>query len=1799
MVSVVTGSGAGLVNTSKDVLGAAGGLGQASTGRAGEQVTVNAANGNLVVQDRDEFLAGVGPDANLLRTYNSQGGWDGDNGDRWRIGYYRKVYGLGGGMIKRVEADGRLTTYTLEGGQYVSKDGSGQYDTLSYDAPSDTWTWRDGDTGTTETYQLYGAGNYRLTRVTDPEGHYVAIDYSGDQISRISTYKAGGATAIGVIKLTYGGTKLQSTEYWESGAKARSLTRYDYDSSDRLWHVTTDLSPDDSAVADGKVYTITYGYEGAAVDARLNSIQQTDGTQITISYESGTGRVASVLDGRGLGTTFTYDAPGTTTVKDALGQATTLKYSPKGELLEILGAVTGGSSFTQKYTYDPTTGDLLTSTNAKNETTTYEYNSVGAMTRRTDAAGNVLERGYTSGNLLATETLYLVPDPDGPTNAGTASKPLTTNYYYDTTSGRRRLMYVIYGDGSLTSYVYDGLGQLTDTFKYSPDVVFSGNRQTWSEVSAFATNAFKTDKGIQRLHHEYDLRGLLSKERSYASSTYNATTNGFDSVDATDTIYTYDPSGRLLSRLDASGVKLAYEYDGLGRITKSLDTNLVATVYSYDDVGRKTSVQLANGQTTVQTFNQWGDLVASDVLGAGNTQANPKALGATQYSYDNLGRLWRTTDATGVAVFSLYDVSGRKSADIAANGQLTEYLYDAAGRLIQRIAYATLLSQTTLSGLTAASTVASVRPAMQVDQDRITTSYYDMAGRLTGVLDADGYLSVTKYDGASAVTSQTTYANAVAVTRLDVSKGTTQSSAPSQPAPTVDAARDRTLRNLYDGAGRLAAQIDGDGGLTRWTYDATGNRRSQLRRSTLLDDSLRTTGDLATLSNLALLADDEFTQWLYDGHGVQIAQLSAEGYFTEFTYDGAGRLKDTLQYLTRAFRPIVTGSPNTLRWLQRAELDTLRPTLGAALKTSRSYNNRGLLESETSVDSTVTFYQYDDLQRLKTKTLAYGSSEAVGRYVDYDDWGRVQIAKTLGDAAEAVTWYDAAGRRVRIKDARGNTTFYYYDAQGRQVYAILRDPLVGGEVTETIYSNFSEVQATVTHRERLSLNDVAGLTGGQAATARLSRAPAGDISLAEAIAALSKTSFDNRSSAIYNRRGLIQQAIDALGDKTDYSYNAFSQLRQESRDIDPVGTANARRLTLDYGYDRRGHATRTERSGPGLTSAVITGATFDALGRLYDTTDELSRVTQYTYTRDSGSGRKVTIAGPAGTTSTTYDALDRMVARVDRTISTVTYTHDAINRKLTVKTAAGIQIVTEYNRNGQVYKVTDGAGATTTYAYDAHGNLLTVTDALGNVTQNGYDANDNLVQVVQGLKANASGAPINDGSATTTSYSFDAANRVLTQTVDPLVNGVGLNLQTRYEYDGQGRKLKITDSRGTVTTQVFNAKGELADVIVDDVAGGLKLKTSYSYDAQSRVLTVVEGAGTAASRKTAYAYDILGRRTSEIVDPEGLKLKISYEYDAAGRLAIEGTLNTTSEAIAAAWRGDWALARAHWKYEPSPEARAAIYERINPAPDPRFARIDAVRNSGLAGIVSLVGDATGASSTTLDRLAQGGELVEGSFGQLGGFQLPRYARSNTYASRANRRPKTNPAREEWLTSNSRLRAEQTVAGVDLPLESPSPIASRIGHGHGDHGHQTSFSEQATRVRTGISPTGRSAPTSKASKFVSPEAEAEAIGRGTEELMRALGRGVVPPGVIDGRGMPTFVEPNGLPVRYSVIVSTNQPGGFGKSVVKLKNAATGAVFYDGFGLPVTQISPTVLMSAKIIWEYVPSIGGWRQVTYYPE
>lgn len=93
MVAVVTGAGLGLERSSGFVLGSNGQLGQAAIGRAGDNVYVNAASGNLLVQNIDEMLFGLGQDVDVGRAYNSlgSGGWQGNNIGKRALARFERV----------------------------------------------------------------------------------------------------------------------------------------------------------------------------------------------------------------------------------------------------------------------------------------------------------------------------------------------------------------------------------------------------------------------------------------------------------------------------------------------------------------------------------------------------------------------------------------------------------------------------------------------------------------------------------------------------------------------------------------------------------------------------------------------------------------------------------------------------------------------------------------------------------------------------------------------------------------------------------------------------------------------------------------------------------------------------------------------------------------------------------------------------------------------------------------------------------------------------------------------------------------------------------------------------------------------------------------------------------------------------------------------------------------------------------------------------------------------------------------------------------------------------------------------------------------------------------------------------------------------------------------------------------------------------------------------------------------------------------------------------------------------------
>jgi YD repeat-containing protein len=622
MVAVVAGNGLGLLNTSALVLGSRGQFGSAGVGRDGEQVFVNAANGNLFIDRRDEFLIGKGVDAAVFRAYNSQGLLTDDNGDNWRASVSRKVYNLtgtintAGSTVTRVDWDGSETLYTYNStrGQYLSTAGAGAYNTLSF--ASNVWTWTDGDSRMVETYAAANGG--RITASTDTDGNSLTYGYNGaGLLTQVST--ANGETTW----LDYTGTQLTQlrTGYTNSAGASVTMTRvrYGYDASNRLSTVTVDLSPEDNSIADGKTYVTTYTYDGTS--NRVASISQTDTSTVAFTYvnQGGLYRVASITQTSANNVTrvsnFVYDTVNrTTTVIDPVGIQTVLTYDSAGKLIQVQATGADGQTQSMVYTYDAD-GNVLTAKDALNNLTTYGYDGNGNLILSRDAAGNTVTRTYGANNQVLTETVYLSPDPDGAGSAP-ATLPLTSRYTYD---ANNHLRFAVSGAGRVTEYRYNAAGQPVSVLQYTgqtydltglaiTDAISQASLSTWVTNLADQTQAMRVDTA-------YDYRGNV---QTVTSATVLKTDGTIDLTGATgvlsQTRYVYDQYGNLLQTLPvlASNTAQTYVYDGLGRVTQAVDLYGATTLTQYLDSAAQTKIILASGTANSMTrtlaYNRAGEL---------------------------------------------------------------------------------------------------------------------------------------------------------------------------------------------------------------------------------------------------------------------------------------------------------------------------------------------------------------------------------------------------------------------------------------------------------------------------------------------------------------------------------------------------------------------------------------------------------------------------------------------------------------------------------------------------------------------------------------------------------------------------------------------------------------------------------------------------------------------------------------------------------------------------------------------------------------------------------------------------------------------------------------------------------------------------------------------------------------------------------------------------------------------------------------------------------------------------------------
>lgn len=1147
-----------------------------------------------------------------------------------------------------------------------------------------------------------------------------------------------------------------------------------------------------------------------------------------------------------------------------------------------LGERYTGSTFTLQ-SLNTWASDAAAQRKANSSLTTYAYDAKGRLQRSIQYA-----------------TVAATVNGDGVLDAGA-----TITWYSHDAQGLLRQSVVSRGEGrasngalagsEVTDYVYDGMGRLLGVVRRDAATTDGNDAQTLQTTYSYIDSSNRIqvtqDTGLIRVEARNRAGELLSVSETgmvSGASTTRSVRNYYDntgrlraSEDAAGgrSYFFYDEAGRLVATVDATGAVARSEYDAGGRIVRTTRHAVALNTQGWvvaDAVSMRELVFAPTLPATLAADQAWVAQTAADRVAemrydtAGRLiLASDNAGSETSYVYDGAGRLVSTTtwgdwiytgggwgDAPSMKMARpptmvrearttrmFYDGADRLVATLDAEGYLSESVYDAGGRPVKVIRYATV----TNSAYRASGTLAQLRP-VAATADQVTRMFHDARGRQIGLLDAEGYLSESTYDEQNNQRASRAYARQLTgLTGLE-SLATLRAAALSG-AP-VEAYRE--TRNSYNGLGQLVTTLDHEGVVTRYHYDESGRLvktemaagtsevRANGQRFDVFGNLIgELDGDGAALlqanmgeAQLDALYAQYGVRHRYDalgrrietedrlGHktwtihdtagnrkfvvrGVEDAAGvdNARGEVTEVRYNAFGEAIDTLVYEGR----IVLAQPGD-RASAVAALAQLVALEGQSNHTRFDYDAAGRLVWQSDVGGLDTYFGYNrfgDLTYSSRQTTDGAWLSQQSHYYDRRGLrvGTDEYADSAQDRQTRVT-YDAFGRVVSATDARGAVSEYAYDRRGRQISVTLRD--VGGQdpTNQVAYDAFDRIvsrtdamgrttqyaysdsarSTTVTSPEGVAVTMIHDAFGQQVETRQT--LPDGSI-------AIQRWTYDNR--------GLLVRTTDALGHDTVQTYDARGQL---------LRTTDATGRSVAYTYDAAGRVLRRIEDPDGLQ--LTTRYTYDGAGRQLEVIDAAGRVTRMQYDR---AGHLVELArDPDGLNLRTQ------------------YTWDAAGRQLSVTEGAGTP-----------------AARTTAYAYDGHGRRIAEIldpDGLALRTDYAYDTNDNLIA--------------RRGYGGEMRFVYDAANRLRFS-----VSASGGVVETRHDANGRvvaerayARTLDLSafpyDLPDEATFEALIAAQSLRDDARDTVG--------YSvYDNDGRLRLKINGAGEVVE----VAYDAAGRMSAE------------------------------------------------------------------------------------------------------------------------------------------------------------------------------------------------------------------------------------------------------------------------------------------------------------------------------------------------
>lgn len=589
--------------------------------------------------------------------------------------------------------------------------------------------------------------------------------------------------------------------------------------------------------------------------------------------------------------------------------------------------------------------------------------------------------------------------------------------------------------------------------------------------------------------------------------------------------------------------------------------------------------------------------------------------------------------------------------------------------------------------------------------------------------------------------------------------------------------RGGTTTNTYDSSGRVTTQVDAVGRQMTWGY--AGDPTSAAGSTTTMTDPRGdvtiygyTNLELMSITHGAGTPTEATTLYQYDPATLGVTSMTdPDGNVTTHTYDGHGNLLSTADPLSRT--------------------------------TYFSYDSLDDLVYLTDPRGTTTSYSYDANGNLLSKSIPLTETGQVAQTIYSYGAAPGEITGITDPNGNTTSYtYDNAGDRASMTDANGNTTSYTSNPDGEMTAKTTPNGNVSG-VNPAAYTT------TYTYDAGGELTDETDPLGHT--TSYTYDGNGNRVSISDANGHTTKQTYDPVNELVevirpdgivletqWDQAGNMIAQIDGAGHATTYSYDPLNRL---SSVTDPD------RHTTSYAYDAAGHKTAAVNAEDQTTSYA-----YDAAGELTGINYSDGQTPNISEGYDTA-GNRTSLTDGSGTSTFTYDSLNRMVAATDGSGATVAHAYDLTGHLTTLTYPNGQSVNRTYDAAGHLTSVTDWLGNTTNFTYDANANLTGDQYPNGVNTSRTYDAVDRTTAIVDtgssGTLANFNYArdPVgqlasetsNNGSANTIHYTRD--------TLDQLTAAN----QTPYGYDAANNPTTYGDA-----TQTFDTADELTSSTAPD-----------------------------------------------------------------------------------------------------------------------------------------------------------------------------------------------------------------------------------------------------------------------------------------------------------------------------------------------------------------------------------------------